>query len=287
MADAEAVRPAAPAHHEIAKDIGQQVESMILDAKQKSETMVGKELKKIKMHMDSMNEKIRAVEDRLARVEGGGGGLLRSDLHKSMQKLEEVWEGEVSTLKHELWQTIQAHNHNADLLKHHKDAIDQIQNRMKEGGPSPELENVHAQLNQVDKILQRESAKDQQIENFRNRLTLVQQQFQALTGGAGGALGGALGGPWAANNAAAMAAAAMANAAVMAGNTAAAMSSVGAGAAGAAAAAAGRQARPKKAANGVQKVAKTQKQSASAGLEGGLSLRAEAPEFVPTFSPDM
>ena len=35
------------------------------------------------------------------------------------------WTIEVSTLKHELWQTIQAHNHNADLLKHHKDAIDQ------------------------------------------------------------------------------------------------------------------------------------------------------------------
>lgn len=37
---------------------------------------------------------------------------------------------QVSTLKHELWQTIQAHNHNADLLKHHKDAIDQVQARM-------------------------------------------------------------------------------------------------------------------------------------------------------------
>ena len=32
------------------------------------------------------------------------------------KSLSEVWEGEVGTLKHELWQTIQAHNHNADLL---------------------------------------------------------------------------------------------------------------------------------------------------------------------------
>ena len=35
-------------HHDIARDIGQQVEVMILDAKHASETRVGKEIQKIK-----------------------------------------------------------------------------------------------------------------------------------------------------------------------------------------------------------------------------------------------
>lgn len=71
-----------------------------------------------------------------------------------------MWETEVGTLKHELWQTIQAHNHNSDLLKHHKEAIDQIQARISEAAPNPELEAVQAQIEaqllQANKIVQRE-----------------------------------------------------------------------------------------------------------------------------------
>merc|ERR550537_508684 len=103
------------------------------------------------------------VTERVNKLESNGAGpLLKADLQKSIAKLEEVWEGEVGTLKHELWQTIQAHNHNADLLKHHKDAIDQVQGRMTENAPNPELEQVHAQLMQVDKVMQREMDKERQ-----------------------------------------------------------------------------------------------------------------------------
>merc|ERR1719198_2069741 len=100
--------------------------------------------------------------------------ILKAELQRSIEKLEEVWEGEVSTLKHELWQTIQAHNHNADLLKHHKDAIDGITGRITESAPSPELEQVHAQLMQVDKIMQREFAKEQQMDQLMQRLAALQ-----------------------------------------------------------------------------------------------------------------
>ncbi|CAE7031311.1 unnamed protein product [Symbiodinium sp. CCMP2456] len=129
-------------HHDIARDIGQQVEVMILDAKHASETKVGKEITKIKGKMEAMAEKIKMINERVAGIEPGRNGLLKSDLQSSIAKLEEVWEGEVGTLKHELWQTIQAHNHNADLLKHHKDAIDQVQSRMTDLAPNPELEQV-------------------------------------------------------------------------------------------------------------------------------------------------
>merc|ERR1712039_729583 len=81
---------------------------------------------------------------------------------------------------------IQAHNHNADLLKHHKDAIDAVQN---ENQPNPELEQIHAQLVAVDKVLQREQAKEQQMEQLMQRLMQVQHQWTVITGswGAGAA----------------------------------------------------------------------------------------------------
>merc|ERR1719236_304412 len=102
------------------------------------------------------------VNERVSKLDSNGAGpLLKADLQKSIQKLEEVWEGEVGSLKHELWQTIQAHNHNADLLKHHKTAIDQISGRATQSVPNPELEKLHSQLVQVDKVLQREQAKGQ------------------------------------------------------------------------------------------------------------------------------
>jgi uncharacterized phage infection (PIP) family protein YhgE len=166
-------------HDNIASSMTMQVTEMILEAKRKNEYMVGKEVQRIKKKMESMNEKMNSIAERLKRLDPANSGFLKVDLQKSVTKLEEVWEGEVGTLKHELWQTIQAHNHNADLLKHHKDAIDHIQGRMAESTPNPELEQIHSQLLQVDKMLQREQAKEQQMDQLMQRLNGVQQQIAA------------------------------------------------------------------------------------------------------------
>jgi len=158
---------------------------MILTAKHASETKVSQEIQRIKVKMESMNDKIKTINERVQRLDPGSGGVLKADLQKQIAKLEEVWEGEVGTLKHELWQTIQAHNHNADLMKHHKDAIDQLQGRMSEHTPSPELENIHGQLLQVDNIMKREQAKQTQIDQFMQRLSILQQQLSSGLGGWG------------------------------------------------------------------------------------------------------
>mmetsp|Transcript_9163 Transcript_9163/g.16717 ORF Transcript_9163/g.16717 Transcript_9163/m.16717 type:complete len:286 (-) Transcript_9163:148-1005(-) len=245
-------------HHDIARDIGQQVEIMILEAKRNSETKVGKEIQKIKLMMEAMAEKIKMVNDRVAQIDTAGGGLLKSDLQNSIAKLEEVWEGEVGTLKHELWHTIQAHNHNADLLKHHKDAIDQVQARMQDAAPNPELEQVHTQLMQVDKVMQRELAKEQQMDQLMQRLTVLQQQLSTGVG------------HWASQGSSFLAAqaAAAASGSMLASNAAA--------AAAAAANAAGKKSQKKAAAT------KSSKTKSSAASLAAASLRAEAPEFVPT-----
>jgi len=242
-------------HHDIARDIGQQVEVMILDAKHASETKVGKEITKIKGKMEAMAEKIKMINERVAGIEPGRNGLLKSDLQSSIAKLEEVWEGEVGTLKHELWQTIQAHNHNADLLKHHKDAIDQVQSRMTDLAPNPELEQVHLQLLQVDKVLQREMAKEQQMDQLMARLTVVQQQLMSVWAGASTGSSAFLAAQAASGASLQSALAAQARAAPAASS--------------------------KKAQKKVTKTTKGAKASA-ASLAAAASLRAEAPEFVPT-----
>eukprot|EP00747_Dinoflagellata_sp_TGD_P140044 gnl/TRDRNA2_/TRDRNA2_175963_c0_seq9.p1 gnl/TRDRNA2_/TRDRNA2_175963_c0~~gnl/TRDRNA2_/TRDRNA2_175963_c0_seq9.p1 ORF type:complete len:259 (+),score=69.65 gnl/TRDRNA2_/TRDRNA2_175963_c0_seq9:93-869(+) len=238
--------PSTDVHGIIARDIGQQVEMMILNAKQSSESKVSQEIQKIKTKMDQMQEKIKVITDRVNHLDPASGILLKTDLQKSIAKLEEVWEGEVGTLKHELWQTIQAHNHNADLMKHHKDAIDQIQVRMEESAPNPELEHIHSQLMQIDKIMQREQAKQQQMDQFMQRLTVVQQQLSAGLSGAWGA-GGM---PFPMPAMPAMPAA--------------------------------QQTAGKKAQRKGSKAAKATKSGAVASSQMAQTLRAEAPEFVPT-----
>lgn len=249
-------------HLDIAHEIGQQVEIMIMDAKHNSESKVGKEIQKIKIKMESMNEKIKTITERLSRLEpGSGGGLLKADFQKSIAKLEEVWEGEVGTLKHELWQTIQAHNHNADLLKHHKEAIDQVQGRMKDSAPDPELEQVHAQLMQVDKVMQKELAKENQMDSLMQRISVIQQNLNAAIGHWPGAMPP----PYQMHQGQAATAASAAAAAAQAS---------------------------KKAARKVTKSTKTTKASGAlsqampfgSAEAAAASLRAEAPEFVPTTS---
>mmetsp|Transcript_135531 Transcript_135531/g.351254 ORF Transcript_135531/g.351254 Transcript_135531/m.351254 type:complete len:289 (+) Transcript_135531:202-1068(+) len=250
---------------DIARDVGQQVEMMILKAKHASETKVSQEIQRIKTKMEAINEKIKLVRQKLSRLDGNSEPIRKADLQRSIEKLEEVWEGEVSTLKHELWQTIQAHNHNADLMKHHKEAIDQVQSRVNETSVvGPEMQQIQEQMLQVDRVMQREQAKQQQIDQFMHRLNNVQNQ---LTVGGFGAWGGGLPG---------LPTAAPPGQTALGGQM------------------------PAQQAAGKKAAAKKPKSKAAAKAPGGAgaavaagassmamnpSMRAEAPEFVPTVAP--
>ena len=54
---------------------------------------------------------------------------------------------------------------------------------MTDVAPNPELDQVHAQLLQVDKVLQREMAKEAQMDQLMTRLNLVHQQLLATWSG--------------------------------------------------------------------------------------------------------
>jgi len=245
---------------DIARDVGQQVEMMILKAKHASETKVSQEIQRIKTKMEAINEKIKLVRAKLSRLDGNTEPIRKADLQRSIDKLEEVWEGEVSTLKHELWQTIQAHNHNADLMKHHKEAIDQVQSRVAETSVvGPEMAQIQEQLVQVDRVMQREQAKQQQIDQFMHRINNIQNQL--TVGGFGAWGGGGLPLPTGAPPGAAALGGGMPN-----------------------------QPAGKKAAAKKPKSKAAAKAPGGGGALAGASLlnpsmRAEAPEFVPTVAP--
>eukprot|EP00438_Fugacium_kawagutii_P011693 Skav231748 [mRNA] locus=scaffold695:7059:16537:- [translate_table: standard] len=110
-------------HHDIARDIGHQVEGMILDAKHASETRVGKEIQKIKQMLGCgrPGEKIKLINDRVAAVDNSKAPVLQTELLASIAKLEEVWEGKDLSVD--------------NTSSSQRDAIDQVQGRMTESAP--------------------------------------------------------------------------------------------------------------------------------------------------------
>merc|ERR1719498_2075109 len=73
-----------------------------------------------------------------------------------LSKVEQQWGQEIRTLKQELHQTILAHNHNADLIKHHKDAIDALRDKCSK------LQNGAPRNAEIQQLLQRLDARMKQ-----------------------------------------------------------------------------------------------------------------------------
>merc|ERR1719262_95485 len=74
--------------------------------------------------LDGLNEQLDALEAPSAR---STEPPLDSDtIRQCLLKIEQQWGQGLRALRQELHQTILAHNHNADLMKHHKDTLDQL-----------------------------------------------------------------------------------------------------------------------------------------------------------------
>lgn len=155
------------------------VEKMVLDAQHNSEVKVGNEVTRLKQTMASVSDKIQHVAQMLNKKETRNAHVFKTDLQKSIAMLQAVWEAEVGALKVGLWQTITAHNSNADLLKLHKEATDQLRTSIPGAAPSSELEQLNAQLVQVDKFIQRENAKEYQINQLLQRVSALQHKLSA------------------------------------------------------------------------------------------------------------
>merc|ERR1719310_1262698 len=76
--------------------------------------------------MDKRLDQLVVSLDGMDPAESQEAALDAEAVGQLLSKVEQQWGQEIRTLKQELHQTILAHNHNADLIKHHKDSIDAL-----------------------------------------------------------------------------------------------------------------------------------------------------------------
>merc|ERR1719215_535825 len=100
-------------------------------------------------------------------------------LSQKISQLEQKWGSEVKALKKDLHRTILAHNHNSDLMRHHRDALDEARRRL-DAQTQPKAEQVDAQIEKVDRMLRAGQAKQRALDALTDRLTTLETQVSEL-----------------------------------------------------------------------------------------------------------
>lgn len=162
-----------------APSIEAQVQRLIDEARHDTEVQVKMELKGIRDKMlaiDAKLDMLLAELDGLEREPPAKAPLDAEAVAQLLSRTEQVWGQEIRTLKQELHQTILAHNHNADLIKHHKDTIDALRERCVKlqagGGKTTEM---NAQLQRLDQRLKQQQ-KQRKLEPLFERLAILEQR---------------------------------------------------------------------------------------------------------------
>mmetsp|Transcript_41675 Transcript_41675/g.77434 ORF Transcript_41675/g.77434 Transcript_41675/m.77434 type:complete len:251 (-) Transcript_41675:54-806(-) len=167
---------------EIVQTIEAQVARLIENARIDTETKVKMELKQIRQTMMAMDERLDqllAHLDGLQAPESSEPALSAEAVTQLLSKTEQQWGQEIRTLKQELHQTILAHNHNADLIKHHKDSIDALRERCaKMQGSSAKTSEIQLQLRQLDARLKQQQ-KQRKLDPLFERLSALEVKVTA------------------------------------------------------------------------------------------------------------
>eukprot|EP00397_Hematodinium_sp_SG-2012_P009791 GEMP01009886.1.p1 GENE.GEMP01009886.1~~GEMP01009886.1.p1 ORF type:complete len:305 (+),score=68.64 GEMP01009886.1:55-969(+) len=165
-------KPNSSLHREIAMTLSRDVEKMINQAKHDSESKVKTELISIRSEIDAVTEKIESYFAMGANMQKDKSALHLSEnivdkrtLTEFVQKIEHRWMMEMRALKQELHQTILAHNHNADLMKHLKDAMDQIRMQLDERN-LPQNEQWMRCIPHIDEFLRQSTQRDRQLQSI-------------------------------------------------------------------------------------------------------------------------
>lgn len=149
---------------------------MIAQAKGDSEVKVKRELGKLKLWMQQMDEKLDAMLAQVEATEPPKFEVEPTQVTGLLQKIEAQWGKELGTLKQELHQTILAHNHNADLMKAHKDALDAIRAQLDALAPL-RAEQINTQLAKVDSVLGQQNKR--KLDPLYTRLQILEQRVVA------------------------------------------------------------------------------------------------------------
>merc|ERR1719150_22733 len=142
------------------------------------------ELKQIRdamVVMDQQLDSLIAQLDGIEPQEPAETPLDADQVGQLLSKIEQQWGQEIRTLKQELHQTILAHNHNADLIKHHKDTIDALRDRCaKLQGNNVKTPEIQQQLMRLDLRLKQQQ-KQRKLEPIYDRLAALEQRVAAVT----------------------------------------------------------------------------------------------------------
>jgi len=167
---------------EISSAIEAKVSGLIEEARLDTESKVKMELKSIR---DAMMGLDRRLDEMISQLEGVGQQepaetpLAAETVGQFLSKIEQQWGQEIRTLKQELHQMILAHNHNADLIKHHKDTIDALRDRcVKLQSGSVKTPEIQQQLLRLDMRLKQQQ-KQRKLEPLYDRLATLEQRVAA------------------------------------------------------------------------------------------------------------
>lgn len=174
-------------HGDVASAIGQQVEQMIVQAQKDSEARVRHELSNARTQLQQMESVIGDLTQRVSNSSQRKGGALdtsqyvdRDFLNHMISQLETKWSSEAKALKQDLHRTILAHNHNSDLMRHHRDTLDEARRKL-DANMQPKAEQVDAQIEKIDRMLRAGQAKQRALDALTERLTALEHQVELFS----------------------------------------------------------------------------------------------------------
>lgn len=181
LVTATATAPGLGTAKEISGTIESQVMKLIEQARHDTESKVKVELKQIRdammvldQQLDQLLAQLDAIEPREPREPS-----LDAEAVSRLQKIEQQWGQEIKTLKQELHQTILAHNHNSDLMKHHKETIEVLRERCgKLQSSNVKTSGIQQQLIQLDARLKQQQ-NHRKLEPLFERVAAVEQRLAA------------------------------------------------------------------------------------------------------------
>jgi len=175
---------------EIQVTIENQVKRLIEQARLETENLVKVELKHIRDMMTAIGGNLDQMIVQLDDLESTPSAEAPLDgeiIGHILSKIEQQWGQEIKTLKQELHQTIVAHNHNADLIKHHEDSIDSLRDRcVKMQNANSKTSEIQAQLQKVDARLKAQM-KLRKLEPLFERLSDLEKKIAVAASASQGA----------------------------------------------------------------------------------------------------
>lgn len=166
---------------EISGTITAQVTRLLEQARLDTESKVKTELKQIHEVILSMDGRLDQMLAQIDSIEPRAEPPLDAEhIGQVLSKIEQQWGQEIRILKEELHQTILAHNHNADLIKYHKDTIDALRDRchrLQAGGTRTGAE-LQQHLGRLDQLT-RQQQTQRKMEPLFDRLAALEQKVAA------------------------------------------------------------------------------------------------------------